>query len=149
MVWGAISSQGQVGLDILEGRQTAQNYLDLLQRQVDNIAALFPNQEWTFQHDNAPIHTARIINTWLNDNNINVLEWPALSPDLNIIENLWGWLTKQVYAEGRQFNTREELMVAIRTSWEAIPMNLLDSLFNSLPHRMLAVIEKRGSHTRY
>jgi len=149
MVWAAISSRGEVGLEILEGIQTAQRYLDLLQRQVNNIVALFPDEQWTFQHDNAPIHTARIVNTWMNNNNINVLEWPALSPDLNIIENLWGWMTKQVYGEGRQFNTREELTLAIRTTWEAIPINLLVNLFNSLPHRMLVVNEKRGGHTRY
>ena len=46
-------------------------------------------------------------------------------------------------------NTREELTLAIRTTWEAIPINLLVNLFNSLPHRMLVVIEKRGGHTRY
>lgn len=149
MVWAAISSRGTVGLEILEGRQTAQRYLELLQRQVDNIVALFPDDQWTFQHDNAPIHTARIVNTWLNDNNIDVLEWPAISPDLNIIENLWGWMTKQLYSGGRQFNTREELILAIRRTWEAIPINLLTNLFNSLPHRMLAVIDKRGGNTRY
>lgn len=149
MIWGAISSRGQVGLQVLEGKQTSQKYLDLFQRQVNNIAALFPDQQWTFQHDNAPIHTGRVVRTWLTDNNIDVLEWPALSPDLNIIENLWGWMTKQVYGGGRQFNTREEVIAAIRNCWEAIPMTLLDSLFNSLPHRMLAVIEKRGGHTHY
>ncbi|XP_066253588.1 uncharacterized protein [Euwallacea similis] len=112
------------------------------QGRVHNIRVLFPDQEWIFQQGNAPIHTVQVVETWLTTNNILVLEWPAISPDLSIIENLWGWLVKHVYTEGRQFNNREELMVAITAAWESIPMNLIENLFNSLPHRMLAVIEK-------
>jgi hypothetical protein len=40
---------------------------------------------WVFQHDNAAVHTARLVRSWLEEENINVLEWPSVSPALNIL----------------------------------------------------------------
>lgn len=45
--------------------------------------------------------------------------------------------------------TREELMIAIRTSWEAIRRNVINNLLNSIPHRLLAVIEEQEIHIRF
>ena len=45
-----------------------------------------------FQQDNAPSHTAKICKQWFEENNIKIMSWPAISLDLNCIENLWSWL---------------------------------------------------------
>ncbi|KAG3095181.1 hypothetical protein PI125_g16317 [Phytophthora idaei] len=42
------------------------------------------------------------------------MEWPAKSPDLNPIENMWGVLARAVYANGRQFETRGSLISTIK-----------------------------------
>lgn len=39
----------------------------------------------TFQHNNNPKHTAKVEKKWLADKNINSLQWPSQSPDLNTI----------------------------------------------------------------
>ena len=43
--------------------------------------------------------------TFLRDRGVKLLDWPALTPDLNPIENLWGIVARQVYDGGRQFET--------------------------------------------
>jgi DDE superfamily endonuclease len=49
-----------------------------------------------FQQDNDPKHTWRLMKEYFMENNINVLEWPAQSPDLNPIEHIWSWMKQQL-----------------------------------------------------
>lgn len=104
MIWGAISFNGTIDLTLMRGRQTAESYVELLNDQKTRITEVMGHPNWIFQQDNAPIHTARHVKNWFVANNITTLDWPALSPDLNLIENVWGWLTRRVYENGRQFD---------------------------------------------
>ena len=44
---------------------------------------------------------------------VNVMHWPAKSPDLNPIENMWGVLARAVYRHERQFSSKGELITTI------------------------------------
>ena len=63
---------------------SAISYLDILDEQLPTIY----EPGMIFMQDNAPIHTARLIKNWLEDNGIDVLPWPLYSPDLNPIEHI-------------------------------------------------------------
>ena len=104
---------------------------------------------WTFQQDNPPIHFARVRKQFFASKNIPLLEWPAVSPDLNPVENLWSIVSQRVYGNGRQFGTLKELKCAIQEEWAKIDNSMLHSLINSMPFRLSQVIFNNGSHTSY
>jgi hypothetical protein len=62
-----------------------------------NLPTLLANEGCIFQHDNAPTHTAYVVRDALRDMEIEIMEWPPHSPDLNPIENLWALLKAEIY----------------------------------------------------
>ena len=73
---------------------------------------LYGDADLIFQQDLAPAHTARSTKTWFDAHAITVLDWPANSPDLNPIENLWGILKRKM--RGTRPNNKEELTASIK-----------------------------------
>lgn len=58
--------------------------------------ALFHDDPLYFVQDNSPIHTSRPARTWFENNqDVTLIPWPAKSPDLNVIENLWSLMVRQ------------------------------------------------------
>lgn len=149
MVWGAITYFGTIELQFLTSRMNAIAYKGVLNTAFPAIKDIFGPLKWKFQQDNAPIHTARIVKSWIEGQNVELLTWPPYSPDLNIIENVWGWLARKVYESGRQYSTEAELIEGIKRSWQAISLNYLQKLYDSLPKRMYEVILNRGGSTHY
>jgi hypothetical protein len=123
-------------------------YHSILQREmIPSAAGLFPGSPWIFQHDNDPKHKARINQTYLANIGVNVLDWPAQSPDLNPIENLWNHLDRHL--QNRDCNNEEELFNALKGGWESITAEYVEKLVDSMPNRCAAVIAANGNGTKY
>ncbi len=90
MVWGCMSACGMPSLHIWKGTINAERYIQVLeQHMLPSRRRLFQGRPCIFQHDNARPHTASITTSWLRRRRIRVLKWPACSPDLSPIENIW------------------------------------------------------------
>ncbi len=76
---------------------TAPVYQDILEHfMLPSADQLFKDADFIFQQDLAPAHTARITKSWLNDHGVGVLDWPANSPDLSSVENLWSTVKRKM-----------------------------------------------------
>ncbi len=99
------------------------------------------------QHDNARPHTASITTSWLRRRRIQVLKWPACSPDLSPIENIWRIIKRKM--RQRRPKTVEQLEACIRQEWDNIPIPKLEQLVSSVPRRLQTVIKRRGDATQW
>ncbi len=108
---------------------------------------LYGDADFIFQQDLAPAHSAKATSTWIKDHGIPALNWPANSPDLNPIENLWGIVKRKMrYARP---NNAEELKATIRATWALITPEQCHRLIDSMPRRIAAVIRAKGAPTKY
>ena len=73
----------------------------------------------------------------------------ALSPDLNPIENLWGRVARQVYGQGKQYDSKVSLTGAIMKSWSEIGDHTVKSLIRSMKNRCIEEIAAKGGKTKY
>ena len=105
------------------------------------------SQNWIFQQDGAPAHTARSIKAWFDENDINVLPWCARSPDLNPIENLWAWMDRKLIKS--QLTSIEELKIEIERLWQEVPREFCMNLIESMPKRVRACFKAKGGHFSY
>ena len=70
----------------------------------------------TFMHDNARPHLAAITRQFLATNNVSVLDWPANSPDLIPIEQVWDELGRHV-RRNHAIHTVNDLAAALQAEW--------------------------------
>ena len=90
-----------------------------------------------------------MVTSWKNNHCLESLEWPAQSPDLNPIENLWMVLKKAISKRCPPPKTLSDLQAVIRVGWEKIPIEIVQTLIESMPRRVKQVIKAQGFATKY
>lgn len=107
---------------------------------------------WTLQQDNDPTHkvAALEVENWNKSKGSSVQllsPWPPNSPDLNLIENIWSWVQREVDKMG--CNTFEEFEAAVLSKLAAVPKSHLTNLWGSMAKRLKLVVEAKGGPTKY
>ena len=98
--------------------------------------------------DGAPAHRAKSTKKWHQDRGVKLFEgWPRNSPDLNPIENLWSQM-KNLQRHKRATSIAGLKRIAKKV-WDNITPEYLQSLYESMPRRMQAVVNAQGGHTKY
>ena len=154
LVWGAMSYNGNCILECIDGTMDAGVYLGILKRRLlKNYPALSPKTKkgasmnrLLYQHDGSKVHKATLIMDYFEEREIQVIEWPPKSLDLNPIETIWSQLKSKLK---RTYDTREELVKDICFNFEKIPFLNFDNLYKSMNRRIRAVIEAQGGPTDY
>ena len=147
MVCGMFSSHGTTPLVRLQTRVNAQIYKNIVQ---DHVVPIIQNADFdraSFMQDNDPCHKAKVVMSYLSEQDFEIMDWPPQSPDLNPIENLWKTLGVKVI-ERNPTNT-EDLWVKLQEEWSEISIEDCQELIRSCSRRCAAVIESKGSFTKY
>jgi transposase len=125
MVWGAIAASGAIVLVRIYGKLNSARYCEMLENGLFNESQEVLPQNFIFMQDNAPVHVSQETKSMLAEKNIEVLEWPPYSPDLNPIENVWGIISREVYKDQKSYRSEDELWEAVGKAWDNIPEETL------------------------
>ncbi len=149
MIWAATSSAGVGPLCFVKSTVNAAIYQEILEHfMLPSADKLYGDADFIFQQDLAPAHTAKGTKSWFNDHGVTVLDWPANSPDLNPIENLWGIVVKRKMRDTRP-NNADDLKATVKETWASIPPQQCHKLITSMPRQIEAVIKAKGAPNKY
>ncbi|GFV53431.1 transposable element Tcb1 transposase [Trichonephila clavipes] len=80
---------------------------------------------------------------------IELLPWPARSPDLPPIENMWSMVDQRLIQITPQAVTPDQLWQCVEAAWSVVPQEHIQSLFDSMPRRVAAVISNKCGYSGY
>ena len=155
MLWAAIGNELVGPFRVADGvKMTAKLYIDFIKEHLVpwHKKNLSFQKKMVFVHDNAPFHAARLTTKYLQSvfaRHGKIMQWPACSPDLNPIENLWSILKRKLYPNGRQYTSKDDLCNAVLTAAKDISSDYIESLTSSMDHRLFSLIHRNGNYLQY
>jgi transposase len=136
MVWGCFCNNKLGPLVLIEGTLNSDKYIELLKehlipflidlnREEEELIPwyFFQEGDYIFQDDNAPCYASNKTKSWKKDNLIEILPWPAQSPDLNPIENLWNELETRIRKRKPMPKNKNDFFAALKEEWYKIDNN--------------------------
>ena len=149
MIWGCIYD-GVGTLTAVEGNTNSAKYIDILGKKLWPVVAWYiERKEYLFMDDNAPVHRAHTVENYKDQNEVTSVEWPAQSPDLNIIENIWLYMKRELQKSAVDIATKNDLLREIQSVWRNIELDYIRNLYQSIPDRLDNVIKMKGHLTKY
>ena len=149
MFWGGFSYQGLGPIVALQGSVTGAVHAETLRHVLPSMRKHFPRGDGYFQEDNAAPHRSKVAVAVREAAGIRTLPWPAQSPDLNPIENLWREMKSTVSRRTPASSSLVELEKYVKAAWKDIPPEYYKNLIDSMPRRIEAIIAANGCITKY
>ncbi|GFU41589.1 transposable element Tcb1 transposase [Trichonephila clavipes] len=149
MVWGGIGYHSCTPLLRIAGTLNSQCYISEVLEPValhylQNLATAI------FQQDNARLHVTCIVQRPFVNNQIELLLWLARSSDLSPIENMYSMVAQRLTQITPPAVTPDQLWQCVESSsWSAVPQEHIQSLVESIPRRLAAVISNNGGYSGY
>ena len=148
MVWAAVTMHRRTPLQFIAGSLNSQWYVDEVMRPMVLPFLRQIGLSAVFQEENARPHCGRIVNDFVSVDNINRMDWPANSPDLNPIENLRDELGRRTYGDNPP-QTIPQLRHRLAQEWQNIPQSTIRRCVGNKGKRCKECVNSRGGHTPY
>lgn len=105
---------------------------EIFLRFLKNVLEQYPEGKTVMILDNARIHHAKLLQSFLEENSehLELVFLPPYSPNLNKIEELWGWMKDSVI-NNVFFHSRQEIRGAVQkfVDWvNTVPQEVIDRL---------------------
>ncbi|GFS54536.1 transposable element Tcb1 transposase [Trichonephila clavipes] len=150
MEWAGIMINGCTRLHVVaNGTTKGQRYIDKVLLPHVRLFRGAVGDKFVFMDDNATCHQTLAVQDCLDSEGIQPLVWPARSPDLNPIENVWDALGRQVAGRNYPPTNKNTLIRALTEEWDKLPQQLLDNVLLSMVRRVECCITLHGEHIPY
>ncbi|GFV94441.1 transposable element Tc3 transposase [Trichonephila clavipes] len=150
LVWGGIILGSRTDLHIFDaGSVNGTRYCNEILLPYVRLFRGAMGLQFLFMDDNAPCHRTVAAKQLLESEDIERMDWPARSPDLNPIEHVWDFLGRPLAARTLPPVTIRELRLALQDEWAAMPQQLIDTLILSMGRRCATCLAVRGDHIPY
>ncbi|GFX62651.1 transposable element Tcb2 transposase [Trichonephila clavipes] len=150
LVWGGIMLGSRTDLHIFDaGSVNGTRYCNEILLPYVRLFRGAICLQFLFMDDNAPCHRTVAAKQLLESEDIERIDWPARSPDLNLIEHVWDFLGRRLAARTLPPETIRELRLALQDEWAAMPQQLIDTLILSMGRRCETCLAVRGDHIPY
>ncbi|GFW29430.1 transposable element Tc1 transposase [Trichonephila clavipes] len=129
MVWAGIMINGRMRLHVVaNGTMTGQRYIDEVLLPHVRLFRGAVGDKFVFMDDNATCHRTLAVQDCLDSEGIQRFVWPARSPDLNPIADVWDALGRQVAGRNYPPTNKNTLIRALTEEWDKLPQKLLDNV---------------------
>ncbi|GFW87718.1 transposable element Tc1 transposase [Trichonephila clavipes] len=150
LVWAGIMINGHTRLHVVaNGTMTGQRKNDEVLLPHVRLFRGAVGDKFVFMDDNATCHRTFFVQDCLDSEGIRRLVWPARSPDLNPIENVWDALGRQDAGRNYPPTNKNTLIRALTEEWDKLPQQLLDNVVQSMVRRVECCITLNGVHFPY
>ncbi|GFV41981.1 transposable element Tcb2 transposase [Trichonephila clavipes] len=147
LVWGGIMLGSRTDLHIFDaGSVNGTRYCNEILLPYVRLFRGAMGLQFLFMDDNAPCHRTVAAEQLLESEDIERMDWPARSPDLNPIEHKWDFLGRRLAARTLPPVTIRELRLALQDEWAAMPQQLINTLILSMGRRCETCLAVRGDH---
>ncbi|GFV58078.1 transposable element Tcb2 transposase [Trichonephila clavipes] len=150
LVWGGIMLGSRTDLHIFDaGSVNGTRYCNEILLPYVRLFRGAMGLQFLFMDDNAPCHHTVAAEQLLESEDIERMDWPVRSPDLNPIEHVWDFLGRRLAARTLPPVTIRELRLALQDEWAAMPQQLIDILILSMGRRCETCLAVKGDHIPY
>ncbi|CAI2369964.1 unnamed protein product [Moneuplotes crassus] len=146
-VLGAICAKGRLPVHAFEEKMNSELFIEIIGMILTEATKLFEGEKIYLCMDNASYHNSKEVKDYLDKENVVKLPWPAYSPDLNPIENVWGLMKTSM--GNKVYTTLYSLRKAIYDHWDNLNDDLRKRICNSMPTRLNKCIEEEGILLKY